>query len=100
MDAIVVDTKAEVLECVTYMRTNKVGTANFIPLDAIKVKPVNERLRSLGPRQVQPSDIMPVTRVFFNACRMYFQTRMVCDTAVELKLMSGRNKLCRFSGRL
>lgn len=50
MEAIVVETKAEVLECVNYMRINKVGTANFIPLDSIKVKPLNERLRSLGPR--------------------------------------------------
>ena len=50
MDAIVVDTKAVVLECLSYMRTNKVGSATFIPLDAIKVKPLNERLRSLGPR--------------------------------------------------
>ena len=50
MEAIVVDTKAVVLECLSYMRTNKVGSANFIPLDAIKVKPLNERLRSLGPR--------------------------------------------------
>lgn len=49
MDAIVVDTKAEVLECLSYMQTNKVGRAQFIPLDSIKVKPINESLRSLGP---------------------------------------------------
>lgn len=50
MDAIVVDTKAATLECIYYMRNNRVGRANFIPLDSIKVKPVNERLRALGPR--------------------------------------------------
>lgn len=49
MDAIVVDTKAECLECLSYMQTNKVGTAQFIPLDSIKVKPIDESLRSLGP---------------------------------------------------
>ena len=48
MDGIVVDTKAECLECLSYMQTNKIGTAQFIPLDAIKVKPIDESLRSLG----------------------------------------------------
>ncbi|CAN0447587.1 unnamed protein product [Laminaria digitata] len=50
MDAIVVDTKAVVLQCLAYMRAHKIGYANFIPLDVIKVKPLMERLRSLGPR--------------------------------------------------
>lgn len=50
MDAIVVDTKATGLECIHYMRNNRVGRANYIPLDSIKVKPINERLRSLGPK--------------------------------------------------
>eukprot|EP00752_Nemacystus_decipiens_P006829 g6131.t1 len=58
MDAIVVDTKAECLECLTYMQTNKIGTAQFIPLDAIKVKPIDETLRSLGPEHRLCADIM------------------------------------------
>eukprot|EP00904_Undaria_pinnatifida_P004394 jgi/Undpi1/13956/HiC_scaffold_9.g03607.m1 len=58
MDSIVVDTKAVVLECLDYMRTNKVGSANFIPLDTIQVKPLNERMRSLGPRNRMCADIM------------------------------------------
>ncbi|CAM9923901.1 unnamed protein product, partial [Ectocarpus fasciculatus] len=58
MEAIVVDTKAECLECLSYMQTNKVGTAQFIPLDSIKVKPINESLRSLGPSHRLCADIM------------------------------------------
>eukprot|EP00903_Cladosiphon_okamuranus_P011947 g11221.t1 len=58
MDAIVVDTKAECLECLSYMQTNKIGTAQFIPLDAIKVKPIDESLRSLGPEHRLCADIM------------------------------------------
>ncbi|CBN77803.1 structural maintenance of chromosomes 1 protein [Ectocarpus siliculosus] len=58
MEAIVVDTKAECLECLSYMQTNKVGRAQFIPLDTIKVKPISESLRSLGPSHRLCADIM------------------------------------------
>lgn len=50
MEAIVVETKAATQECIYYLRNNRIGLANFIPLDSIKVKPVDERLRSLGPK--------------------------------------------------
>ena len=64
---------------VQYMRTQRAGQATFIPLDTIKVKPLNDRLRSLerGARlavdviQFDPS----VERAIHHACG----NALVCD---------------------
>jgi structural maintenance of chromosome 1 len=37
MDAIVVDTKETGFECIKYLRQNQIGTATFLPLDALKI---------------------------------------------------------------
>jgi structural maintenance of chromosome 1 len=50
MDAIVVDNQQTGYECIRYMRENRIGVASFIPLTGLKVKDVNERLRSLGTK--------------------------------------------------
>ena len=49
MESIVVDTMQTAKECIQYMRESRIGTANFIPLDSIRPKPIIERLKSLGP---------------------------------------------------
>lgn len=95
IDAIVVETEKVAIECidvsidsvnedksltvVQYMRTQRAGQATFIPLDTIKVKPLNDRLRSLerGARlavdviQFDPS----VERALHHACG----NALVCD---------------------
>ena len=74
-DSIVVDTQAAGFECMNvrggrcrhvahypggsrvdtlwggrmqYLRTHQVGSADFLPLDALRVKPVDDALRNLG----------------------------------------------------
>jgi structural maintenance of chromosome 1 len=48
MDAIVVDTKATGIECIRYLREQRVGTAIFLPLDSLQVpsKESTERIRA------------------------------------------------------
>ena len=48
MDAIVVDTESVAIECIDYMKKNRVGTVQVLPLDTIISKPPNETLRQLG----------------------------------------------------
>ncbi|CAG7853227.1 Structural maintenance of chromosomes protein 1 AltName: Full=Chromosome segregation protein smc1; AltName: Full=Cohesin complex subunit psm1 [Serendipita indica DSM 11827] len=80
IDAIVVDTEKTCIECIEYMRNQRAGQATFIPLDTIKVKPINDRLRSLakGARlavevvQCDPS----VERAVHHACG----NALICDT--------------------
>lgn len=45
MDAIVVDSRAVALDCIQYLRDQKIGTATFLPLDNIKVMSDPESLR-------------------------------------------------------
>jgi structural maintenance of chromosome 1 len=48
MDAIVVDTKSTGIECIRYLREQRVGTATFLPLDSIVVpsRESSERIRA------------------------------------------------------
>jgi structural maintenance of chromosome 1 len=48
MDAIVVDTKSTGIECIRYLREQRVGTATFLPLDSIFVpsRESSERIRA------------------------------------------------------
>jgi structural maintenance of chromosome 1 len=48
MDAIVVDTKSTGIECIRYLREQRVGTATFLPLDSISVpkRESSERIRA------------------------------------------------------
>ena len=49
MDAIVVDTKQTGIECIRYLREQRVGTATFLPLDSLQVpsRESSERILSL-----------------------------------------------------
>jgi structural maintenance of chromosome 1 len=48
MDAIVVDTRSTGIECIRYLREQRVGTATFLPLDSLQVpsRESSERLRA------------------------------------------------------
>ena len=45
MDAIIVDEEKTARDCIEYLREQRVGTATFLPLNAIIVRPVSEKLR-------------------------------------------------------
>ena len=60
MDSIVITTEAVGFDCIKYMRDQQIGVGNFIPLDTIRPKPVNERLRNLGPKFKLVQDVIDV----------------------------------------
>lgn len=45
VDSVVVDTERAAKECVAYLKQRRIPPMTFIPLQTIKVKPPNERLR-------------------------------------------------------
>ena len=47
MDAIVVDSDENVMECIRYMKEQRLGVATFLPLDTIQPPPVREALRRI-----------------------------------------------------
>lgn len=48
MDSIVVETEKTAMECIVYLKEQRIGTATFLPLDKLVTKPVSEKLRLLG----------------------------------------------------
>ena len=46
MDAIVVKDYKTGKDCIDYLQTQRLGTAQFLPLDTIRTKPIDERLRN------------------------------------------------------
>lgn len=44
-NAIIVSTNEVAVECIRYLRDNKIGVEMFLPLESLKAKPINEKLR-------------------------------------------------------
>lgn len=52
MDSIVVNDESTALECIRYMREQRLGVATFLPLDTIKAFSPNDKLRALKNAQL------------------------------------------------
>ncbi|CAM9197715.1 unnamed protein product [Choristocarpus tenellus] len=88
MDAIVVDTQKCGFECIAYMREQRIGRTSFIPLDTIKVKPLNERLRSLGHKHRLCADIIEGGDDSIRRAIMYaVGNTVVCDTLDDARAL-------------
>ncbi|KAG4976773.1 hypothetical protein JHK86_036247 [Glycine max] len=48
MDAVVVDNEKTGKECIKYLKDQRLPPQTFIPLESVRVKPIMERLRTLG----------------------------------------------------
>jgi structural maintenance of chromosome 1 len=93
MDAIVVDNQKTGLECIQYMREQRVGTASFIPLDKIKVKPINERLRTLGPKYKLLIDIVQCDVAIQPALQYAVGNTILCENLDDARsLCFGSNE--------
>ncbi|KAJ6610416.1 condensin complex subunit SMC1 [Mycena sp. CBHHK59/15] len=80
IDAVVVDTEKIAIDCIEYMRTQRVGQATFIPLDTIQAKPINDKFRSFAKGARLAVDVIQyepaVERAMHHACG----NALVCDT--------------------
>ena len=47
LDSVVVDTEATAMQCIHYLKEQRMFAITFVPLDTIKVKPVTESMRAL-----------------------------------------------------
>lgn len=45
MESIVVDTQLVAMQCINYLKEQRLGAHTFLPLDALTLKPINEALR-------------------------------------------------------
>ena len=82
-DAIVVDTEKAALECVEYMREQRLGVATFIPLDTVRVKSLSEQLRQLGGSARLLVDVLQFDDDITRALQYAVGSTVVCDTLAE-----------------
>ncbi|KAG9032708.1 Structural maintenance of chromosomes protein 1, partial [Tulasnella sp. UAMH 9824] len=80
IDAIVVDHEKTGIDCINYLRDQRAGQATFIPLDTIKVKPINDKFRSFAKGARLAVDVIQfdpaIERAMHHACG----NALVCDT--------------------
>ncbi|KAG2489243.1 hypothetical protein HYH03_012263 [Edaphochlamys debaryana] len=58
LDSVVVDDERTAKECIEVLREERKPPMNFLPLSFIKVKPLSERLRGLGPHARLAVDLL------------------------------------------
>jgi structural maintenance of chromosome 1 len=85
IDAIVVDTEATARECMQYLREQRIGSATFLPLDSIRVKPIGDALRQLGDGYRLAIDLMQFDRTYLRALQYVCGDMLVCDTLDEAR---------------
>jgi len=88
MDAIVVTREAVALECIKYLRDQRLGVATFLPLDSLQVKPVKADRRALhGPYRlcidVLEVDDEEVMRAIHFACG----DTIICDSLKDARTL-------------
>lgn len=84
-DSIVVDTEQVALQCVEYLSHQQAGVATFIPLDTIKVKQIDDSLRTLGGSSKLVIDIVDFDRKFERALLYVCGATLVFDTIEEAR---------------
>ncbi|UJR14762.1 hypothetical protein I4U23_001752 [Adineta vaga] len=107
MDSIVVERETTVQSCLRYMKEHRYEPETFLPLDYIKVTPVNEQLRELQePKNVKlVLDVIKYDKQYYKAILYACGNALVCDNdddARRLAYESGnqKNKVVSLNGTL
>ncbi|CAG8591189.1 9826_t:CDS:10 [Paraglomus occultum] len=93
MDAIIVATEKTAIECIQYMREQRLGHATFIPLDTIAVRPINDKYRSLMKGARLAIDVIEYPDELERALQYACGNTLVCDDLEIAKAICyGRNQ--------
>lgn len=88
MDAVVVEDEHTGKECIKYLKDQRLPPQTFIPLQSVRVKPVIERLRTLGGTAKLVYDVIQFDRVLEKAVLFAVGNALVCDNLEEAKKLS------------
>ncbi|KAJ3677874.1 hypothetical protein LUZ60_001677 [Juncus effusus] len=88
MDAVVVEDENCGKECIKYLKEQRLPPQTFIPLQSIRVKPVSEKLRSLGGTARLVFDVIQFDRSLEKAVLYAVANTLVCDGLDEAKHLS------------
>ncbi|KAJ3142646.1 Structural maintenance of chromosomes protein 1 [Physocladia obscura] len=80
IESIVVDTEKTGIDCIQYMRDQRSGTATFLPLDTLIVKPINEKYRNFAKGSRLAVDVIQVEAIYERAVQFACSNSLVCET--------------------
>lgn len=79
-EAILVDQEKTAIDCIEYLRNQRIGQATFIPLDTIQAKTINDRLRSVARGARLAIDVIQYDPSIEGAMQYACGSALVCDT--------------------
>ncbi|GLU07763.1 hypothetical protein SLE2022_247110 [Rubroshorea leprosula] len=88
MDAVVVDDESTGKECIKYLKEQRLPPQTFIPLQSVRVKPIIERLRTLGGTAKLIFDVIQFDPILEKAVLYAVGNTLVCDNLEEAKILS------------
>ncbi|KAL3620599.1 Structural maintenance of chromosomes protein 1 [Castilleja foliolosa] len=88
MDAVVVEDEHTGKECIKYLKEQRLPPQTFIPLLSVRVKPVMERLRTLGGTAKLIFDVIQFDSKLEKAILFAVANTLVCDDLNEAKHLS------------
>ncbi|XP_025644726.1 structural maintenance of chromosomes protein 1 [Arachis hypogaea] len=87
MDAVVVEDEKTGKECIKYLKDQRLPPQTFIPLQSIRVKPIMERLRTLGGTAKLVFDVIQFDPSLEKAILFAVGNTLVCDDLEEAKVL-------------
>ena len=81
-----------VVQCINHLRVNRIGILDFIPLDKVRLKPVEEKLRTLGPAYRLAEQVLRFDPAVERAVRYACGSAIIADTRADARAL-------RFGGR-
>jgi structural maintenance of chromosome 1 len=105
MDAIVVADQSTAIECIQFMKEQRIGIATFIPLDSIRTNVSYDRLRLLEPGVIKPIiDVLKYDSAYQTAMEYVCGNTLICadlDRARYWAFQTGkRHKVVTYEGIL
>ncbi|XP_078441861.1 structural maintenance of chromosomes (SMC) family protein [Wolffia australiana] len=88
MDAVVVEDENTGKDCIKYLKEQRLPPQTFIPLQSVRVKPIAERLRTLGGTAQLIFDVIQFDRALERAILYAVGSTLVCDGLDEAKGLS------------
>jgi structural maintenance of chromosome 1 len=84
LEAIVVDDQHTAIQCIQYLREQRVGTATFLPLNSLVVPTINDRLRNL-PRSSLAVDVIHCDHIYLAVVQYACGNSVVCESLTRAR---------------